>query len=185
MTNTIYNSVSFAATVESTQMRFDRARNSQLTMFGNRVLKTAKEGQIEREFDMLTQARACGINVPHVAEVDSRTLSLQFIPNGQTLFDYINHGKLNKALLNKVIAELRKFWAAGFVHGDLHMNNILINEITEEVFIIDLASSFNEGTLEAVFGADPENAAEVRKGQADDLAAFKRSFKEAQAVAKA
>ena len=182
--NTIYNTIQFEASAEATQLRFDRARNSKLVMNGNRVLKTAKPGQIERELDMLTQAKAAGINVPHAKEVDPRTLSLQFVPNGQTLFDYINHKKLNKALLNKVIVELKKFWAAGFVHGDLHMNNVLINEVTQEVYIIDLASSFNEGILEAVFGADPENAKEVKKGQADDLAAFKRSFKEAQAVAK-
>lgn len=178
MTNTIYNTINFAPTADATQARFDRARNSKLVMNGNRVLKTAKAGQIEREVDMLTQARAAGINVPHVKQVDSRTLSLQFIPHGQTMFDYLDHGKMTKALMGKIKAEIIKFWRAGFVHGDLHLNNILINEETEEVFIIDLASSFNLGVLEEVFGVDPENAAEVRKGQQDDKEAFLKALSE-------
>lgn len=174
--NTIYNTIEFQATADNTQCRFDRARNSKLHMYNGRVLKTAKPGQTEREYDMLTQARAAGIKCPHVHLVDDHTLSLQFIPNGQTLFDYLAHKKLTKGLLNKVKRELAKFWAAGFVHGDLHLNNVLINEETEEVYIIDMASSWNLSTLEAVFGVDPENEAEIRKGIEADKEAFIKSF---------
>lgn len=179
--NTIYNTIEFQATADNTQCRFDRARNSKLTMYNGRVLKVAKVGQIEREYDMLTQARAAGVKAPHAHLVDDHTLSLQFIPNGQTLFDYLSHGKLTKGIMNKVKRELAKFWAAGFVHGDLHLNNILINEETEEVYIIDLASSWNKSVLEAVFGEDPENEVEVRKGIEADKEAFIKSFKTAKA----
>lgn len=178
--NTLYNTINFAASADATQARFDRARNSRLSKHGNRVLKVAKPGQIEREFEMLQRARAAGINVPHAIQIDDCTLSLQFIPNGQTLFDYIDHGKLTKGILEKVKRELIKFWNAGFVHGDLHCNNILINEETQEVFVIDLASSWDAKVMEESFGNE-DFSEDIRKGILADREALQNSIKEAKA----
>jgi len=105
---------------ELTQARFDRARNSKLVRNGNRVIKRAKVGQTEREYEMLTRARERGVSVPHVRTIDEVTLSIQFLPCGETLWDYMQHGKLTKSLLNRVKSALHKMWSVTWLVVGMH-----------------------------------------------------------------
>ena len=178
MTNTLYSFVDQGCTAELTQARFDRARNSKLVLDGNRVIKRAKVGQTEREYEMLTRARECGVSVPHVSTVDEYTLSIQFLPCGETLWDYLQHGRLTKSLLNQVKSALHKMWSAGIVHGDLHVNNIMISRGV--VYIIDMASSWDAQVLTDSFGED-DYSTDVAEGIQADKDAFIASFNAARA----
>lgn len=179
-TNTLYSFVAQGTASDLTQARFDRARNSKLVLSGNRVIKRAGAGQTERELQMLTTARAAGLNVPHATQVDEHTLSLQFLPHGETLWDYIQHGKLTKSLLATVKAEVLKMWKLGIVHGDLHCNNIMISN--GQVFIIDMASSWDATVLAETFGED-DYANDVREGIKADREALLRSMQECKDLA--
>ena len=178
-TNTIYSFVAQGTTPEATQARFDRARNSKLVLSGKRVIKRATEGQTEREFEMLTRAAQKGVSVPHCIQIDECTLSLQFIPHGETIWDHLQHNTLTQDMLNAVKAELVRMWKVGIVHGDLHINNILV-DTDANVYIIDMASSWDAKVLTNTFGED-DYSADVEEGIAADLEAFKTSFKTARA----
>lgn len=174
--NTVFTFVGQGSDSHLTQARLDRGLNSRLTVAGGRVLKRAKSSLIEREYEMLTYAAEAGVSVPHAKQIDDNTLSLQFLHYGETLLDYIQHGKFTKSLWQQVQEVLAVMWSAGIVHGDLHVNNILISE--GRVYIIDMASSFHAGTLAAVFG-DGDYSADVEEGITGDKQALMRSIRAA------
>ena len=176
MTNTLYSFVDQGITSSLTQARFDRARNSKLVLSGNRVIKRARPGQTERELEMLTRAAERGVSVPHVTSVDECTLSLQFLPHGETLWDYIQHGRATTKVMSAVKAAVLTMWRAGIVHGDLHCNNIMISQ--GRVYIIDMASSWDRDVLAASFGDDEDYTADVREGIQADKEALLRSISE-------
>lgn len=177
--NTIYSFVAQGSSADATQARFDRARNSKLVLSGGRVIKRARAGQCEREYEMLTRAAQRGISVPHVKQVDDCTLSLQFIPHGETLWDHLQHGTLTKSMLDAVKSALVRMWKAGIVHGDLHINNVLV-DTNSNVYIIDMASSWDAQILTETFG-EGDYTADVKEGIAADQAAFKASLAAARA----
>jgi len=176
--NTLYSFIDQGCVDELIQARFDRARNSKLVLSNNRVIKRAKVGQTEREYEMLTRAAERGVVVPHVKQVDEQTLSIQFLPCGETLWDYMQHGKLTKSLLAKVKSALHKMWNAGIVHGDLHINNIMISE--GKIYIIDMASSWDKKVLTETFGED-DYTTDIAEGIQADKDAFITSFRTARA----
>jgi len=181
MTNTLYSFVDQGITSTHTQARFDRARNSKLVLSGNRVIKRAKVGQTERELEMLTTARECGVSVPHATQIDDNTLSLQFLPHGETLWDYYQHGRVTTELLAAVKAALLVMWKSGIVHGDLHCNNIMISNGT--VYIIDMASSWNASVMVDTFGED-DYSADIKEGIKADQAALLTSMANCRALVK-
>lgn len=181
MTNTLYSFVAQGTTSDLTQMRFDRARNSKLVLAGGRVIKRAKVGQTEREYEMLTRARELGVNVPHCTQIDDNTLSLQFLPHGETLWDYIQHGRATKKVMDAVKSAVQRMWKRGIVHGDLHCNNIMICD--GKVWIIDMASSWDAQVLSSTFGED-DYTSDVREGIQADKEALLRSIAECKQLAK-
>ena len=181
MTNTLYSFVAQGTTSDLTQLRFDRARNSTLVLAAGRVIKRAKVGQTEREVEMLTRARALGVNVPHCIQVDDNTLSLQFLPHGETLWDYIQHGRATTEVMSAVKAAVLTMWRAGIVHGDLHCNNIMISN--GKVWIIDMASSWDAQVMIDTFG-DDDYTADVREGIDADKEALLRSIAECKQLIK-
>lgn len=179
--NTIYSFVAQGSSDEATQARFDRARNSKLVLSGNRVIKRGSKGATEREYEMLTRARELGVSVPHCKLVDDNTLSLQFIPHGETVWDHLQHGTLTKSMLAAVKSALITMWKKGIVHGDLHINNVLVDR-DANVYIIDMASSWDATVLAATFGEDEDYSADIKEGIAADQAAFKASLATARAT---
>ena len=171
--DTLYSFVDQGTEASLTQMRFDRARNSKLILAGGRVLKRAKVGQTEREYEMLTRARELGVNVPHCIQIDDYTLSLQFLPHGETLWDYIQHGRATTKVMQAVKSAVMTMWRAGIVHGDLHCNNIIISK--GRVYIIDMASSWDATVLASTFGED-NYTSDVREGMQADKNALLRSI---------
>lgn len=179
--NTLYTFVDQGSDLELTQARFDRARNSKLVLSEGRVIKRAGAGQIEREVEMLTRARELGVNVPHCIQVDDFLISLQFLPHGETLWDYIQHGKLTQQIMDAVRSAVLIMWKAGIVHGDLHCNNILISN--NQVYIIDMASSWDAQVLTSTFG-EGDYTADIREGILADKEALLNSIKECKALIK-
>ena len=178
--NTIYSFVAQGSAPAATQARFDRARNSKLVLSGGRVIKRGTAGATEREYEMLVRSRELGISVPHCTQIDECTLSLQFIPHGETMWDHLQHGTLTKKMLTAIKAALVTMWKKGVVHGDLHINNILVDR-DANVYIIDMASSWDAQVLASTFGED-DYSADVREGIAADQAAFKASLATARAT---
>jgi RIO-like serine/threonine protein kinase len=172
--NTIYSFVAQGTDDGLTQARFDRARNSRLFLAGNRVIKRGTKGATEREFRMLTQARKLGVSVPHCTLIDDCTLSLQFIPHGETVWDHLLHNTLTKSMLTAVKSALTAMWKAGIVHGDLHINNILVDTHCN-VYIIDMASSWDAQVLVDTFG-EGDYSVDIKEGIIADKAAFKASL---------
>lgn len=178
--NTLYSFVAQGSNSTATQARFDRARNSKLVLCGNRVIKRGKSGATEREYEMLTRARELGISVPHCNLVDECTLSLQFIPHGETIWDHMQHGTLTKTMLANVKSALITMWKKGVVHGDLHINNVLVDR-QGKVYIIDMASSWDTTVLANAFGEGEDYTEDIKEGIAADQAAFKNSLADARA----
>ena len=179
--NTIYSFVTQGSAPSATQARFDRARNSKLVLSGNRVIKRGTVGATEREYEMLTRARELGVSVPHCKLVDDCTLSLQFIPHGETMWDHLQHGTLTKKMLAAVKSALITMWKAGIVHGDLHINNVLVDR-EGNVYIIDMASSWDAQVLASTFGEGEDYSADIKEGIEADKAAFKASLATARAT---
>lgn len=160
------------------QDRLDRAQNSSLKLEGTVLIKQGSSSALERESRMLQAAAAAGVKTPTVYSYEEEELRLEFIPNAETLLDAIHHGCLTKSLWNNVVTQVNAMHNAGIVHGDLHVNNILCNRETEEVYIIDMASSFNEAELCLAFGED-DFTNDLKEGIASDKEALVASVKAA------
>ena len=84
--------------------------------------------------------------------IHSDKFAMDIVPNAQTAFIYFNNlYKLNKIKkLNIVIRRIQHtiytVWKHDLLHGDLHLNNILINTKTNMPKIIDFGSAIKVKT---------------------------------------
>ena len=70
------------------------------------------------------------------------TFTIMKLIKGKPLKNYMTGAPLNAALKQKIVNKVAKMHAAGVIHGDLHRNNIIINN-KGEPWIIDFGKSLN------------------------------------------
>ena len=67
--------------------------------------------------------------------------AMEAVQNSSTLEYLMMTNKLNAAMKQKIIRDIRSaimsIWKAGYIHGDMHLANILVNPKTGQVTIID------------------------------------------------
>jgi len=110
------------------------------------------ESDVDTEFDLLGKAHAAGVNTPQPLHVNSvgeyddepraRTMVLSHMKGYREAVDVYSRqsAALEKAPLIvrlKAAREFRKLHAEGIAHGDIHGGNIMVNERSKRVAIID------------------------------------------------
>ncbi len=96
----------------------------------------------EREWKALTQLREAGVPVPEPLAMAQRSgggalVVTRFVTGAQTLGCRLDGDPFEKHRLLRNVGELvRTLHRAGYVHGDLHVGNILVGE--KEPLLIDL-----------------------------------------------
>lgn len=80
----------------------------------------------KREFKQMEKINSLGF----------KTAKPIFYTNTYLIYEFIYGEKINEKNINYVIAELKKIHSAGYLHGDSHSDNFIINN-KNEVFIID------------------------------------------------
>ena len=97
-----------------------------------------------REWNLLREARAAGLPVPVPLAAFMRKTGLiyraaiitEYIPDTQTLADYLVHSSLDHKLWYELGLLIRKMQSLGFRHTDLNANNLLIDK-SFQMYIID------------------------------------------------
>lgn len=136
---------------ESYFLKFERATNL-MTSFRNRLHPKARA-----EYENGRNLTAAGI--PAVECLGwgklggTNVLITRAKPGFMTLdrffYEQIVYGRGNAdSILTEITSFLRKFFEAGFYHGDLHFGNILYHPETHELAWVDLIAIGHPGTVE-------------------------------------
>lgn len=127
---------------------------------GGWIRKRDKPGidLVGREFKILTALQDLDLRICPEVDLDygcPDEFLIQKVNNGATLEEYIlefvvSHFDIDllSKLLKKIAVQLNTFWNNGYVHGDLHLNNIVV-DIEKggriwDPYLIDFGYSFHQ-----------------------------------------
>ncbi|AEH25515.1 Kae1-associated kinase Bud32 [Pyrococcus yayanosii] len=112
-------------------------------------IKLRKERTV-REAKILHKAKALGVNVPYVYEVDTKNMILvmEFI-EGERLKELLERIPMEERLelCREIGRQVGKLHEGGIVHGDLTTSNMILRE--GRVYLIDFGLADFDDTLEA------------------------------------
>jgi tRNA A-37 threonylcarbamoyl transferase component Bud32 len=116
------------------------------------------ETDVSREFDLLGKAHAAGVSVPEPLSLNAvqpanqsslyddepraQTLVLSHMQGYKTISDVYVSGygtavNAPRIVQLKIAREFRKLHTEGMAHGDIHSGNIMVNERSKKVAIVD------------------------------------------------
>jgi len=112
-------------------------------------------GMAEWEFDRLSKAHAAGVNVPEPLAINSstsadgysrETLTLRHMQGYKEISDVYSNGGYNLGnapliIKVKALREFRKLHLEGLAHGDIHGGNILANDRSKRIALVDFGYS--------------------------------------------
>lgn len=96
-----------------------------------------RQSRISREVKVLIQAKKGGVNVPFVyfLDLEASTIILQKI-KGHLLKEIVDAGKFHR-ILRDLGLQVGRLHNLNIIHGDLTTSNAIVQEETNQVFLID------------------------------------------------
>jgi len=160
------------ATSEALSSRLDRGQNATIELWGEEygkkwLLKTTRPGEnpelIKNEIEVIRELQDTGV-VPELHEDylddswgEAESYAMLMINNAASLGDYAEAavaGIIPMNVLGDILkvaaASLEEFHQSGYIHNDLHANNLVITLAPKgqwKVYVIDFGWSYKEGEL--------------------------------------
>lgn len=110
-----------------------------------------RKQRTKKEARVLTKALEAKINVPKLHEInkEKHTLLIEFI-EGERLSETLNSKtkKQQLEIMQKIGTEVSKLHEQNIIHGDLTTSNIILQDKTNKIFIIDFGLSFISHKIE-------------------------------------
>lgn len=139
--------------------------------------------KLDREYELMKSLNDTGI-VPKVITLQNDILVMQRIP--MSLARWLTVAKEDQllGLAVNLVVKLKTFHSLGYVHGDLHTNNILVDPHANECYIIDFTRRATDGSIigdlttlqDSFYGFPLDMASELYGYQSDQYYAIQENI---------
>lgn len=115
-------------------LKSNKLVDNKILKSGNYVLKIFRDPAKDKEINQLTKFSNYGL-IPKIFIINKNFIIMKFI-EGKTLWKFIEiNDSFNRIIFLKIERLIQKYHQLGFVHGDLHPDNILITNKINVYFI--------------------------------------------------
>ncbi len=101
------------------------------------------------EAKILTKAKSVGVNTPTLFHVEKFNLTIEYIKGNrlsQTLSSYST--KKQTSIIKKIATQVSKLHTNNLIHSDLTTSNIILQDKTNKIYLIDFGLSYHSTKIE-------------------------------------